>query len=302
LIPVLALLAVPVGNAVPAVTPAATPAATLPPPADTTPSTFARFVPERADDFAWENDLVAFRTYGPKLRGSGVTSGIDCWLKRVHTPIIDKWYAQEKRGMSYHQDHGEGHDPYHVGPSRGCGGLALWINDALVTSDTYLAWRIVERTRERSVFELDYAYPAQPGEAPIAETKRITIRLGEPMFRVESRFTRGGQPVADLPIAIGVSTQNGRGRAITNAGRRWIAVWDKIDGFGLGTGAILAPGFPAETREIKSAQKDTSHALLITRTNKAGVVAYAAGYGWEKAGAIRTPDQWTAVLDGLAFP
>src|SRR5688572_27645553 len=27
--------------------------------------TFARFVPERTDDYAWENDRVAFRTYGP---------------------------------------------------------------------------------------------------------------------------------------------------------------------------------------------------------------------------------------------
>ena len=27
--------------------------------------TFSRFVPERTDDYAWENDRVAFRTYGP---------------------------------------------------------------------------------------------------------------------------------------------------------------------------------------------------------------------------------------------
>ena len=28
-------------------------------------STYSRFVPERTDDYAWENDQVAFRTYGP---------------------------------------------------------------------------------------------------------------------------------------------------------------------------------------------------------------------------------------------
>ena len=28
-------------------------------------TTFSRFVPERTDDYAWENDRVAFRTYGP---------------------------------------------------------------------------------------------------------------------------------------------------------------------------------------------------------------------------------------------
>ncbi|MEY3896376.1 MAG: hypothetical protein RLZZ214_1896, partial [Verrucomicrobiota bacterium] len=47
------------------------------------PRAFARFVPERSDDFAWENDLVAFRTYGPALRPGPENSGIDCWFKRV---------------------------------------------------------------------------------------------------------------------------------------------------------------------------------------------------------------------------
>ena len=29
--------------------------------------TFGRFVPERKDDFAWENDFAAYRMYGPAL-------------------------------------------------------------------------------------------------------------------------------------------------------------------------------------------------------------------------------------------
>ena len=161
---------------------AATPVAKLPPPTDTTPSTFARFVPERADDFAWENDLIAFRTYGPALRAGAEDSGMDCWLKRVSYPILDRWYAGERKGFSYHKDHGEGYDPYHVGASRGCGGLALWKDGRMVTSDTFIAWRILEQTRERTVFELDYVYPADGAAVPISETKRITIRLGEPFF------------------------------------------------------------------------------------------------------------------------
>ena len=42
--------------------------------------TYARFVPERSDDFAFENDKVAFRIYGPALKNSGVNNGIDCIL------------------------------------------------------------------------------------------------------------------------------------------------------------------------------------------------------------------------------
>ena len=62
---------------------------------------FARFVPERLDDFAWENDKIAHRTYGPALaapdvprRGKEVliTSGLDIWCKAVAYPIVDRWY------------------------------------------------------------------------------------------------------------------------------------------------------------------------------------------------------------------
>lgn len=75
------------------------------------PETWARFVPERKDDFAWENELTAFRTYGPAIRPTGQPfrpgmedSGIDCWTKRVNYPIIDKWYAGERHHAGYHQD------------------------------------------------------------------------------------------------------------------------------------------------------------------------------------------------------
>ncbi len=279
-------------------TPAPAPSPSLGIPVDTTPSTFARFVPERADDFAWENDLVAFRAYGPALRSGAEDSGIDCWLKRVAYPIINRWYAGDRKGLSYHQDHGEGYDPYHVGSSRGCGGLAVWRDGKMITSDTFVAWRILEKTRERTVFELDYVYPAEAGEtAPLSETKRISIRLGEPFFETASTFTRAGTPVADLPLVIGVTTQNGRATALLKPEHRWVGAWDKIDGFHLGTGAVLAPGFPAEARDERSNEKDRSHALLFTRTDKAGRIVYYAGYGWERAGHFRTVEEWTAALD-----
>ena len=114
-------------------------------------ATYARFVPEREDDFAWENDLVAFRAYGPAMRRRPEDSGIDCWLKRVTYPIIDKWYEGNTKGLSYHKDHGEGYDPYHVGSSRGCGGTALWVNGAMVISDTFTDWKILEQTPGRTV-------------------------------------------------------------------------------------------------------------------------------------------------------
>jgi hypothetical protein len=77
--------------------------------------THARFVPERKDDFAWENDLAAYRMYGPALAGENPSNGVDLWLKCTDVPVMDKFYADElEREISYHENHGEGLDCYDV--------------------------------------------------------------------------------------------------------------------------------------------------------------------------------------------
>jgi len=269
----------------------------LPPPTTTEPATFARFVPERADDFAWENDLVAFRAYGPALRNAKENSGIDCWLKRVPYPIIDRWYAASKRGLPYHEDHGEGCDSYHVGSSRGTGGLALWVDGKMVTSLTYIAYRVLEQTKDKTVFELDYDYPAAAGEIPVKETKHFTIGLGEPFFQVSSTFTRDGKPLAGLPVAIGITTHDGKAKVTFDPAKRWMSCWEVIDGYGLGTGVVLGKGFEAEFQELPKSGPDTGHALAVTKTNADGVVSYWAGYGWERAGHFKTAADWETALN-----
>jgi hypothetical protein len=57
---------------------------------------FGRTVPERYDDYAWENNKVAYRLYGPALETSPeklVTPGIDVWVKCTDKLVIDEWYA-----------------------------------------------------------------------------------------------------------------------------------------------------------------------------------------------------------------
>ena len=257
------------------------------------PATFARFVPERKDDFAWENDLVAFRTYGPALRDSLEDSGIDCWLKRVPYPIIDKWYKGEQNGVSYHQDHGEGYDAYAVGSSRGCGGDGIWKNGKLHISNTFKQWKLISQTPKKSVFELTYDYDVDG--AKIQEVKRITIELGQRLFESESTFTQDGKPVV-LDIGIGVTTHGGKATATLNAQQGWMACWEKIDGFGLGTGVKIAPEKVVEMREIKSADANLGHALLLTRSDANGQIKWLSGYGWEKAGTITTSEKWQSYL------
>ena len=246
----------------------------------------ARFVPERSDDFAWENDAVAFRVYGPALRSEPEDSGIDCWLKRVKYPIIDKWY----KSGDYHTDHGEGVDPYHVGKSRGCGGIALRLPDGgYRTSDTYTAWRVIEKTPTRAVFELDYRYDG----TDITETKRITIEAGRRLCQIESRFLDKGKPRV-FEVGIGITTHDGAAEAKFDPKAGWMACWEKFPKDGeLGTGVVVKD---ATFHVVKSPEKDASHVWADLKTDANGKVSWEMGYGWSKAGEITRFDQWTAYL------
>jgi pectinesterase len=123
----------------------------------------ARYVGERLDDFAWENDKVAHRTYGPALAAPApegvvkevlITSGLDIWSKRVSYPIVDRWY--NKGHDHYHHDEGEGMDMYNVGPSRGCGGTGIWDGKQLYVGRNYKSWKVLANGPIRAIFELTY--------------------------------------------------------------------------------------------------------------------------------------------------
>ena len=53
------------------------------------PKVYGRFVPERKDDFAWENEYAAFRMYGPALRPENPSNGVDLWLKARAELVIE---------------------------------------------------------------------------------------------------------------------------------------------------------------------------------------------------------------------
>ena len=121
-------------------------------------------MPERKDDFAWENQLVTYRIYGPALQATGeITSGIDVWSKRIPHFIIDDFYKRDAEGsrthdpaLSYHKDNGIGVDSYDVGPTQGCGGTAIYANGRLYPSKNYAHVRILAQGPIRFAFEATY--------------------------------------------------------------------------------------------------------------------------------------------------
>jgi len=159
---------------------------------------YSRLAPERLDDYAWENDRVAFRMFGPKaeelvtkgIPGGTLSSGIDCWLKRVQYPVINKWYKKHSEGTgSYHKDTGEGLDNFHVGRSLGCGGIGVWENDSLGTSGNFTDFTTLETGPIRTSFELKYA-PWNIGGVVASETKHISLDAGSNLTRFEIRFDK----------------------------------------------------------------------------------------------------------------
>ena len=276
---------------------------------DRAPRAYARLVPERKDDLAWENDKVAFRVYGPALRSSPEDSGIDAWTKRVSRPVIDKWYADDlKRGISYHKDHGEGLDTYHVGNTLGCGGIGLWIDDKLVTANTYLKAEILWTSPEEAEFRTLYEYPVNIQGKPLYEYRVTRLSMGERLFEITSTFSlqrnswnraphHGGIAIPH-EAAIGLNTQN-KGASMTLDGENGIiAVYEPLAGKGLGTGVVVDPKSVTRTHRLPATDKDgkNEHALIIARINDKGQISYRGGFAWAGDGEITTEQAWLDYL------
>lgn len=268
------------------------------------PRTFARFVPERMDDFTWENDLVAFRTYGPALRSGPENSGIDCWFKRVPYPVIDKWYLQDRLKLEYgkvskpyHDDQGDGYDVYKVSDTRGCGGISVWADDKLYNSETFVSQRVIENSPKRIIFELDYASDFK-GKV-LRETKRITLIMGQRLFQSDSKFTLDGEPAAKLDVAIGLMPQVKGSEPVFSPKAGTMHVWEKLDGYGLGTGMVIDPSRVEGMKTFTDAAGQTQ-ALCLAKTDASGSIRWFSGFGWEGQGDITTAEKWASHLKTFA--
>ncbi|HEY5297616.1 MAG TPA: glycoside hydrolase family 88 protein [Verrucomicrobiae bacterium] len=163
--------------------------------------TFARFVPERYDDFAWESDRIAFRAYGLALipAEGTISSAPDVWIKKDHDLIVQTMYATKH----YHEDNGSFMDDYRVGHSRGDGGLGIWDGKKLFVSSNYRNWKLITTGPIRSEFELTYdAWDAGNGRK-VSETKRYSIDAGSYFTKAQSTFA--SEDNSPLTIGVGVA-------------------------------------------------------------------------------------------------
>jgi hypothetical protein len=269
-------------------------------------STYSRFVPERTDDYAWENDRVAFRTYGPTAEkmvddgtpGGTLTSGIDCWLKRVDYPIINKWYKKTLEGVgSYHEDTGEGLDDFHVGASRGCGGIGVWSEkeQKLYTSRNFTRWETIATGPIRTQFLLTYAPWSTPA-GMMEETKIISLDLGSNLSRFEV-LVSADDPLKEL--SVGLTQHEKAGTNHMDQENGWFSYWEPHGDSELGMGIVVPPEYLAGYLEHLVDTPEQSH-LLVHLKPVDGKVVYYAGFGWKKSGQFEDKHAWFDYLQGYA--
>lgn len=256
--------------------------------------TYCRFAPDRKDDFLWENDKAAYRMYGPALEDETITCGIDAWGKRVAYPVMDKMLkAYRERGLSYHQDYGEGGDFYKVGNTLGCGAMAPFVDGRIRLPRNFASWKIIANGPIRSIFELTYR-PWEAGSFTVSEVKRITLDLGSHLSHFDCRYS--GEGVDTIPLAAGIVLWPTS--RMTWSREQAIAYWlptDPDPSLGwMGCGVVF--GSDVKTEVVTA----DGHWLLTLRQPIDKPVVYYAGSCWSQNEAFSSFKKWTDYLEAFA--
>jgi hypothetical protein len=290
--------------------------------------TFARYVPERHDDFAWESDRIAHRMYGPALetwKAEPLTSsGIDVWIKRTRDLVVNQMYGS----MKFFNTNGPSQDDFKVGKTRGCGGLGIWSDGKLHVSKNWRAWKVITTGPIRSEFELTYdTWDAGNGRM-VSETKRISIDAGSNMSRVESTFSSDDK--SPLELGIGLDERPGdnvfvaagspeidswqastaKGLVVQNQSAGSMTYWQPQD-FAkgvIGTAIVLPansietftndnPDLPAEkfaapTHTLGEGQPGLRSLLAIAPAQVNVPFVYYIGAGWSESGDFPNATAW----------
>jgi len=261
---------------------------------------YSRFVPERTDDYAWENNRVAYRTYGPKaqemvennIAGGTLSSGIDAWLKKVEYPIINKWYNKElETDGSYHIDDGEGLDNFHVGVSRGVGGTAVKVDSVYYSSKNFIQYKTLFNGPIRTSFELQYGSWDAGGKL-ISEKKLISLDYGSNFSKFEVHL-KG----TDF-LSVGLTLHENDGVVIEESKNGFISYWQPHGTSELGTAIVSTKDVILGSEKFVSSTKDMSNAFLNLKVHQGKVIFYS-GFGWKESKQYENHEQW--LLDVASF-
>lgn len=285
-----------------------------------------RCYPERMDDMAWENDLVAFRAYGPALQARGERGfGYDLFTKRSTTePILEAMYAKElnpetrakiaelkktdkkaaaalSRERSYHIDHGYGMDCYAVGPTLGAGVAALMDGENIIYPWCYKNQEILDNGPLRFTVKLEFSPLTVKGDSNIIETRVITLDAGSHLNRTAVSYSNLKET---CPIAAGIVLHEPDGAVVTNADSGYITYVDPTTGPDNGKifMGIAVPSLVKEAKcvlfsaeEKKERNNADGHVLTINDYEPGSEFVYYWGFGWDKSD-IENANVWNQYM------
>ncbi|MCM1490204.1 MAG: DUF4861 domain-containing protein [Muribaculum sp.] len=284
-------------------------------PADTVHSYEAavagRLYPERADDVAWENEIVGFRIYGPATQAKGEESyGYDIFFKypdkglvleRLYEPetnpatwekhdslaAIDPRLAEEfVKTFSYHLDHGLGMDCYAVGPTLGAGVAALLDNDSISFPWCYSKAEVLDNGPIRFSVALDFA-PRVVGNDTITERRIISLDSGSHLNRCTVWFD-GLSTEKDIAVGFPLRDESD---VVADTKKGILAYADPTQGPDNGK-ALL--GLVTDRQDSEYIVKE-GHALLKCKLQPHQRFTYRWGFAWDRTD-IKDMTTWESIL------
>ncbi|MBO4447834.1 MAG: DUF4861 family protein [Bacteroidales bacterium] len=265
----------------------------------------ARYVPERYDDFVYENNFVAGRFYGIALEadvpgGHLVSPGIDVWVKYPGALVADTLYKRElQEGISYHKNSGLGKDCYKVSKSLGAGASVALAADGsfLFPEHNYSSSEVLEDTPYKVVFVLHYP-EWQAGDITIKLDKKVSVTADTYFCAVEDCYTFSG--VDSLEIAAGIFRHPAQETIEAEfTGEDRYAIWEHAsdqsvepeDGM-IGV-AVVVPG-AASVR----CTEDGVHGICTRFVKSGEPFNYCFGSCWSK-GNVTSPEDWFNIVRSI---
>ena len=263
----------------------------------------ARPVPERADDFVFENNLIAGRFYGKALEGNPTSPGLDIWVKLPGRLVADEWYAADQTQPGYyHRDHG-GKDCYKVAVSLGGGASVPFIDEKLgYPATNYRSAEVLSQTPDEVVFTLHYPEWEAAEGVRVSLDKKVTVTADSYFCRVDDSYTFSGTDTLAVVAGIklhgnAVTGEDGAIRIQENGLVRdgLIVIWEKASDQGaepedglIGVSVIMPDA------EHVLLRQDLDHALLLKHIASGESITYWFGSCWSK-GDVKTYLDWVGL-------
>jgi len=254
----------------------------------------ARYVPERKDDFVWENEKICYRAYGQALESETLSPGFDVWAKRVDALVADEWYDNNvNKKISYHKDYGQGKDCYKVSKSLGGGASSPVVNGEFVFPATnYRSYDILKSESEEAQFVLHYPAWDVDGKM-VSLDKKITVKAGTHFCEIEDVYSGDFESIT---IAAGIWKHDGP-ELFTTDGNSFFAIWERAsdtseeveDGM-LGLALIM------QDADSVTIDGPADHAVAYKSIKPGESVKYSIGSCFSK-GSIKSWDEWLMCVD-----